>query len=358
MKSPDSGFTGIAFRGDGLSLYWKGPLDNGMLAAINKAREFGPVEIVPAAFSLVEMEAEAEKLDKAAKKLGGSDIQAVTTRYDGSGLDIERMPFGAADKLSLARVSAGQRSLRSAEQVLAGLDLRIPVRVTTADAPIELLVDRYNDTPPWNSGGFYVTKRSGQIRGRCTTGFGIRAYGRTWVLASAHCGTPPDVAYHGSALKYMGPVTRENYRYDLMLIDAPGFYRMFEGSCNNCYRNVVGWENTVSGEYVFYSGVYTYGIGLTGSSTNITVPSASPDSDGDWGYTIYSLIKTDQIPVPEVGWAANPVKGDSGAPVFVPFNASAVVARGSLSAGASGGKFYFQDWADVSRIYGGEPVTP
>src|SRR5262245_14741827 len=64
MKSPGSGFASVAFERDGLSLYWKGQLDTDMLAAINKAREFGPVEIVPAAFSLAEMEAEAEKLDK------------------------------------------------------------------------------------------------------------------------------------------------------------------------------------------------------------------------------------------------------------------------------------------------------
>ena len=43
MKSPDEGFTSIAFEDDGLALRWKGPLNNDMLAAINKAREFGPV---------------------------------------------------------------------------------------------------------------------------------------------------------------------------------------------------------------------------------------------------------------------------------------------------------------------------
>src|SRR5262249_32792656 len=62
MKSPNSGFTSLGFEGDGLRLYWKGQLDNDMLAAISKAREVGPVEIVPAAFSLAEMEAEAAKI--------------------------------------------------------------------------------------------------------------------------------------------------------------------------------------------------------------------------------------------------------------------------------------------------------
>src|SRR5262245_7548240 len=234
------------------------------------------------------------------------------------------MPFSAAEKLSLARANAGQRSMRTAEQVLAGLNLRIPIRVTTADAPIEMLVDRYNDSPPWNSGGYYVTKRNGRIRGRCTTGFGIRAYGRTWVLASAHCGTSPDLAYHGSAQRYMGPVTRDNYRYDLMLIDDPGFYRMFSDNCNNCYRNVVSWAYTSPNEIVMYSGASSgFGFGVTGSSTNITVPSTSPDSDGDWGYTVVSLVTTVPLVINGITiYPSTPQKGDSGAPVYASYGSS------------------------------------
>lgn len=41
MKSPDTGFTSIAFEGDGLAFRWKGPLNNDMLLAISKAREIG-----------------------------------------------------------------------------------------------------------------------------------------------------------------------------------------------------------------------------------------------------------------------------------------------------------------------------
>ncbi len=356
MKSPDSGFTSVAFEGDGLALYWKGPLNNVMLAAINEARGVGAVEIIPAPFSLAEMEAEAGKIAEAIKGPGGSDIQAITTRYDGSGLDIERIPFRAAENIALARARNGQGSLRSVEQVLAGLDLRIPVRVTTADEPIELMADRFNDTSPWNSGGYWESRRNGQARMACTTGFGIRAYNRTWVLTAAHCASAPDVAFHGFAGQYMGPVTREHYTRDLILIDAPGYHRMFDGPRYNdgYYKNVYGWGYHAVGELVCQSGA-TSGVVCdlrTEGSTIVPIkwPSDHPDSDGDYGYLVWGLIKTTHTK----GQTA--VRGgDSGGPVFT-LMGNGVRAKGITSAG-SDTTMYFQDWADVIRLYDGYPVT-
>src|SRR5262245_21331262 len=86
MKEQDSGFAGIAFEGDGVTLYWKGPFSPEMSAAINLARETAPIQIMQAAVSMAEMKSDAEKIHKRVQALGGSEIQKVVTKYDGSGL--------------------------------------------------------------------------------------------------------------------------------------------------------------------------------------------------------------------------------------------------------------------------------
>jgi len=216
-------------------------------------------------------------------------------------------------------------------------------------------MSRTDDSPPWNAGGYWVSRRGTQFRAQCTTGFGIRAYNRTWVLSAAHCATTPDVGYQGYDGQYMGPVTRDQYSYDLILIDAGGFYRMFDNvqPNGNDYKNVLGWGYHSGGELLCQSSMSSGVVcGLrTGSSTNVSWPREHPDSDGDWGYTVYGLIQTTQI---NGGTAVR--GGDSGGPVFSLLG-DGVRAKGVVSAG-SGTQMYFQDWADVIRLYNGYPVQP
>ena len=354
LQSPGSGFAGVAFEGDGVWLYYKGPLSLDMRNALDRARGVGAVTVKPADYSLAELEAAAAKIDKAARKLGGSEIQAVTIRNDGGGLDVQRMPRAAFDKHAAARAKAFGPTLATAERVLADARVDVRVDVSTATETIELM-SRTDDSPPWNAGGYWESRRNGAVRGRCTTGFGIRAYNRTWVLSAAHCATTPDVGYQGYDGQYMGPVTRDQYSYDLILIDAGGFYRMFDNvqPNGNDYKNVLGWGYHSGGELLCQSSMSSGVVcGLrTGSSTNVSWPREHPDSDGDWGYTVYGLIQTTQI---NGGTAVR--GGDSGGPVFSLLG-DGVRAKGVVSAG-SGTQMYFQDWADVIRLYNGYPVQP
>ena len=161
LKTQRSGFAGIVMEGPGLSLYWKGALTPDMRDAVLKANQVTPVQVISAAHSLQELEAEADKISKASHRRGGSVIQAISTKADGSGLLIESMPQEAMEQHNEKRASVRAHPLLSVEHALDGLDLNVPFEVTTGSEPIDLK-NRYNDSPPWNSGGYYISRRYGQ----------------------------------------------------------------------------------------------------------------------------------------------------------------------------------------------------
>lgn len=358
LAEPAAGFTSISFEGDGLALYYSGTPTARMEGAIASARRLGRVEIKSAPYSLAEMEADAAAISDANARAGGN-LQSVGMRYDGTGLDVERLPVDAERRILR---TTNQSTLTDISTILSGLSLSVPVTVSTATEEVNILASRVADTSPWNGGGRWESWRGSDHRMSCTTGFGINAYSRTWILTSAHCATAPDVAYQGvfaggsgTTFNLMGGVTGESWEYDLILIDTPGFYRMFDGGpTTSNYKTVNGWGYHAANELVCQSGAASGVICdlRTGSSTNIVVSCSSPDSDGDCGYTIRGLIRTTQTSGNTAARA-----GDSGGPVFTLIGSTGVRAKGVVSAGG-GSTMYFQDWADVIRLYNGYPRTP
>jgi hypothetical protein len=347
-RVPESGFAGVAFEGDGLTLYWKGALTPGMEAALVRARRVGPVTVKAAPFSEAELRAESDKVHRMIKQLGATDVQGVGLAPDGTGLYVTRQPVATQAAFAARRKSRGKAPIVPADRLVAQAGVRVPVRFDTATHPVEMGVTRFTDFEPWNGGGKWVNVSA---NAQCTTGFGVHSGGHSYVLTAAHCASAGDYLTSANGT-YMGPVAVDDWAYDILLIDTDGWHVMFDGPRNtSSTKNVNGWTGWASGELVCQSGQ------ISGTVCNIrqlyeisiSFPPNAPDSDGDWGYTVYGMIKSWQI---DGGIAFR--GGDSGGPVFTIYG-SGVIAKGISSAGAESPYLYFQDWNTIGNRLGAYP---
>ncbi|WP_091083794.1 hypothetical protein [Micromonospora nigra] len=353
MHATSSGYAGVAFKGEGLTLYYKGAISAGMQHALTEARAHGKVVVESARFSRAELQTAAARLE--ANLVGRSDIQAIEVKHDGSGLGVEKMP---AARVEAARANAARNGRPFAEvnSKLNGTDVGVPVEVTVASSPFDLLAcagacSRLDDTSAWN-GGTRTLNPDADVANPyylCTTGFGVTKGSTTYVLTADHCATAPDQIFD-NRLELMGGVHAGDWDKDLLLINARGFYKIFDGSpTTSTTKNVMGWGYHASGEYLCHSGA------TTGTRCNLRTVGGDYalygcDSDGDC-FNRHGLIKTTQVD----GLTAA-AGGDSGGPVFS-LMTGGVRAKGILI-GGGGSTMYFQDWADVIRLWGAYPRTP
>ena len=365
MADPNSGIASVAFEGAGLSLYWKGALTPAMSSALAAARRIGPVTVKPAAYSQAELMAARDRIEKAET---GSDIQTIKMNSDGSGLSIERIPPTATKALAAkaaraAKVAGARAPLQTAADVVAAAGVTVPVRITTASAPITLYscpssgCIRTNDESPWNSGDYINWYHNTQGNWwHCTTGFGVRvpSWGsQTYILTAAHCATwhagGGDDAYDG-AYEYMGrAMLTEDWDKDLILIDARGYPWMFDGDANTGRHKVVhSWGYRATGEYLCQSGSTSGTVcGLQTQGGDIT--NWGCDSDGAC-YYLHGLTQALQVNGQQAAQG-----GDSGGPVFS-LDGDGVRAKGIVSAG-QGNSLLFQDMADVTTSRSGAWVA-
>jgi hypothetical protein len=342
-----SGYAGVAYEGDGVTLYYKGSLPAAMASAVADARRIGPVTVKMAAFSRAELHRAQAQL-AAADKLGHSNIQAIGTLDDGSGLHVERMPPATAEKMRAKLASKGLTS-KDADTLVAGLNLGVPVKMTTATAPINPL-SRESDFSPWSGGAEFETWRDLEKRSDwCTTGFTVAKNSRTYMLTAAHCMTAPDVAYNGhfdgdAYFAEIGPVYQEDWEHDVLLIDAPGEAWIYDGGVNTTIRKPVhSWGYRTVNELLCHSGSRSGTIcGLKTQGGEYTIKGV--DSDGDLTYM------NDLGLVEQIDHLAAGQDGDSGGPVFS-LDGDGVRAKGTVTAG--GNAPYYLYFADLDEVVGG-----
>ncbi|WP_373314004.1 trypsin-like serine protease [Planosporangium flavigriseum] len=351
----DSGYAGVAYEDDGVSLYFKGSLPEIMAAAVNDARRTAAVTVKNARHSRAELQRVQDRITAAVEK-GHSDIQAIGVAEDGSGLVVEKMPAPTASAMRTALAKKGVSST-NADALLAGLRIDVPVTMKTAAGPIELLSSREDDFAPWNGGGQYEVYRDIQLRSTwCTTGFGVMKGGQSYVLTAAHCMSAPDVAYNnhlsGCCFEEIGPVYQENWDKDILLINARGSVLIFDGGVNSSYTKTVhSWDYRVRDELLCTSGSKS-GV-ICGDKTDpYEYNIYGCDSDNDC-FTMHDLARANNVNGQCVG-----TPGDSGGPVFS-LDRDGVRAKGTITAMDSSNCsiLYFQDMDEIVGSMGATPRT-
>lgn len=352
MKLPGGGFTSIAFEGDGLTLYWKGALPSSMAYALAAARKIGPVQVRSAAYSKAELEAEAAKIESAAGR--PNDIQSIALRGDGAGLTVEKMP-SATSAVVQKKTSA---SLATAEQAISKANVTVPVVVTTATTSMTNqtcagnVCRRTDDESWWNSGGRVWMKHNSSdanYYGGCTGGFAVTVPawgGRTALLTAAHCATwhagQGDWFYDGAGELIGRASVNEDWDKDIMLIDAYGWYWMWDGtSTTTIHKSVHSWGYAASGESVCLSGATSGTRCWLQTQPNFIYSYQVTDSDGDT-YNVHGMVRTCRTQ----GSQPASQNGDSGGPVFT-LDGNGVRAKG-VHSGGDGTCTLFQDMADVT----------
>jgi streptogrisin D len=274
----DSGLASLAFEGDGIAIYWKGKVPPELTVAVEDARRIGSVVIRPARFSEAELTEQAAKISRVAELEG--DLQSISLNYDGSGLTIEKLPAQAA----AARSAKVGRTLRAIESIVAEARLTVPVKTMTG-GPVELLdcsspgCRRRDDMAPWN-GGLYIRNPDSPVQPNwCTSAFGVRAMGEYMLMTAAHCGTYPD-RFYDYVGEYVGWIVDEDWDKDIMLIRAPGYYRMWDGTPTTSTSKIVyAYANKIVGELLCQSGA-TSGTVCNMQTQSGTYSSYGCDSDG------------------------------------------------------------------------------
>ncbi|GHJ45820.1 hypothetical protein Cs7R123_31620 [Catellatospora sp. TT07R-123] len=343
------GFVSLAFEGDGVSVYWKGELTPGMARAVAEARSLGRVRVRPAPYSKRELEAAAAEIEAAATA-AGADLQEISVRYDGTGLDVVRM-----DGVTAARVRARSASPAPARTSIDGLiselGLSVPVRVTAGRGPLRLascdvVCSRLDDTAPWNGGTRIRIPGTAKGTLGCTSGFGVLKGGQSYLLTASHCMNPTNVAYD-YANERIGGVYADNWDHDITMINARGSAMIFDGPAATSNTKVVRSSGGVVVNELLCQSGSTSGV-LCGLKTQAGSYTAyGCDSDDDC-FSMHDLSRAAQV-----DGLQSCREGDSGGPVYS-LDGSGVRVKGTVTAYSvtDSSLLYYQDWTTIASDFG------
>jgi hypothetical protein len=314
-----SGYAGVSVdvTSHSLTLYWKGELSpqvRGVVAAI-RASGTG-VGVVAARYSKAELDVRVDLITKDAFTTGGSRLLTVTSRPDGSGIDVgvesARRPSGRS---ATGPVVSG-RDLTHLQQAMrdGGVD------VTEQAPPVNYF--READIAPFYAGALLRANGGG-----CTSGFATHkpATGETFLMTAAHCGDWGTVYFTNAGLQ-VGRVTKVATERDVAFISTDSAGSVYDGppifQSGQFVKHVKGVSHSNRGDFVCLSGALTGAFCWT-QVVNTDVVDCSKQAVG----CVHTVGATSQFRPPQ--FIAG--EGDSGGPVFaLTDNDTADIARGLI----------------------------
>jgi streptogrisin D len=324
-----TGFLSIETARDGaLVLRWKGVVPAGVTKVIESVAAKGiRVRVAPARFSRQELRTAAGRVEAALRR---SPFSYFTIYISGEGtglsLDADASHASLATALSTASIN-----YVGGAQPAAGPSTRVPVTAAPRNGPVRASSGRLNDSAPWWGGARIVNHDSAGGWVQCTSGFGVRkSNGVRYLLTAAHCATPPDRIYDPTG-EYIGRAADERWEHDILLIQADAGSYIYDGGVGSgeFSKHVTTWQWAQAGTGVCTSGSVSGAIcGIQTNKDNIftaCISSATPDSDGDYGYCVKDLWLAHRTN----GMAAAQ-NGDSGGPVFTLDGTTSVFAWGTI----------------------------
>ncbi|WP_143050034.1 trypsin-like serine protease [Asanoa ishikariensis] len=288
-----SNFAGIELVGSTeLRLYWKGTPPAAVGTVVKRLRQSVPVKVIPAAYALRELKAEATRLVTTGNASG---VVLAAPLADGSGLRV--------------------RVTSTATMTAARTMTAVPTSVEVGDAPTP--TGRWADTVPFWGGSTIERPVNANTVSRCTTAFAGRRNNQNVLLTAGHCGSTGNAftTPSGTYFPKISVGTANYKKADLEALFIPVSDhrgRIYDGGVDptgqgigEFSKGVAGWAPPEVGQYICQSGSYS-GVRC---SIRITLKWVTYALDA-------GTIVTNGVEAQRDDQANAVGKGDSGGPVF------------------------------------------